>query len=30
VPRRGGLGVDIDERFLDSVREDHMTIEGRQ
>jgi len=28
VPRRGGLGVDIDERFLDALREDHMTVES--
>jgi O-succinylbenzoate synthase len=29
VPRRGGLGVGLDERFLDSLREDQMTIEAR-
>ena len=28
VPRRPGLGVDIDERFLDSVREDYRLIEN--
>ncbi|HUF13472.1 MAG TPA: o-succinylbenzoate synthase [Longimicrobiales bacterium] len=27
VPGRTGLGVDIDERLLDTIREDHMTIE---
>ena len=27
VPRRPGLGVDIDEPFLNSVREDYRTIE---
>ena len=29
VPRRVGLGVDIDERYLDTIREDHMTLEAR-
>jgi O-succinylbenzoate synthase len=28
VPRRAGLGTDIDERFLDGVREDHRELEG--
>lgn len=27
VPRRTGLGVEIDEHFLDTIREDHMTLE---
>jgi O-succinylbenzoate synthase len=27
VPRRTGLGVDLDERYLDTIREDHMTLE---
>ena len=29
VPRRPGLGVDIDEKYLDSIREDHRTLEAR-
>ena len=29
VPRRPGLGVDIDEKYLDGIREDHRTLEPR-
>ena len=29
VPRRAGLGVDVDERFLDGIREDHRILEAR-
>ena len=28
VPGRAGLGVDIDERFLDEIRADHRLLEG--